>query len=243
VKLEPGEYSSLSDATVELAWRIPADVLHRTLLSSSSCTSSAQQTEGELHSSAIELVIGVSTKLDNCYTGERYQEMVTVRVVGHHPQLRATLHDLIACAKTTSTISKEQPKESTAVTKSDDDEEEGVVLHMMRGDKSRSVMATEAIEFIGHLLGLSLRSHSNDGGGRLSTTTTRFAESVLAFMYEVARATTWDAEEGTFPLHSALLRRSSWADAEEEEDDVYGAEEALKNEMALLCVYKPMFMS
>jgi hypothetical protein len=27
--LRPGEYSSLSDATVELAWRIPADALRR----------------------------------------------------------------------------------------------------------------------------------------------------------------------------------------------------------------------
>jgi hypothetical protein len=39
--------------------------------------------------------------------------------------------------------------------------------------------------------------------------TTQFAQSVLAFVREVAQATTWDADEGTFPVHAIL--RHMWA--------------------------------
>jgi hypothetical protein len=46
--------------------------------------------------------------------------------------------------------------------------------------------------------------------------TTPFAQSVLAFVREVAQATTWDADEGTFPVHAIL--RQIWERGEDNSD-------------------------
>jgi hypothetical protein len=184
----------------------------------------------------VELVLGVSFKLDDSYLGAQEQVMVTVRVVGHHTQrLLATLEHLAASAQVEERHDMDdhgeewdgQGEEMHQLSK----EAGAVVLQLKREisfmGASKYILATEAteaIEFVGRLLGLSLRAGTDaaaveaeeeqgsyDRVGRRGLPdlkTTPFAQSVLAFVRVVAQATTWDADEGTFPVHATL--RQAW---------------------------------
>jgi hypothetical protein len=245
--LSPGEYSNLSDATVELAWRIPADALRRVhddLIASPPAAPVATGEGNDLIPQAlggVELVMGVSIKSDNGYTGAHEQEMVTVRVVGHDAQqLRATLEHLSASAQVEERHEMddyEEQQDGEGKAKQGSEEEGVVVLQLQRAISdmgvSKKIMATEAIECVGRLLGLSLRAGTTTDAdqalpeeeeqqrsynGRVpDLKTTPFAQSVLAFVREVAQATTWDADEGTFPVH-AILRRV-WEECGDINDD------------------------
>jgi hypothetical protein len=269
--LHPGEYSNLSDATVELAWRIPADALRRVhddLIASPPAASAVGEGNDLIPQAlgGVELVMGVSIKSDNGYTGAHEQEMVTVRVVGHDSQqLRATLEHLAASAQVEERHEMddyEEQQDGEGKAKEGSEEEGVVVLQLQRAisdmGMSKKIMATEAIEFVGRLLGLSLRAGTtttdadqalpeeeeqqqqrNHYGRVPDLKTTPFAQSVLAFVREVAQATTWDADEGTFPVHAIL--RQMWDRGEDDGDrsiddikDIDG-EDQVPHEIERLC--------
>ncbi len=115
-----------------------------------------------------------------------------------------------------------------AAEKEEEEEEEGViVLRLQRDldDSRKQIMATEAIEFVGRLLGLSLRDRTPpatppgdaDGGHRQDSARepTPFAQAVLSFLDEAARVATWDAKEGAFRIPSVI--RQDWDDDDEED--------------------------
>ncbi len=85
--LAPGEYSDFSDRTVELAFPVSADALRRVELAGG-------EDDGDHHRAGplpLEVVVQVSIKSADGYTGAHEQSMVTARVAGHHPRLSAAL--------------------------------------------------------------------------------------------------------------------------------------------------------
>jgi hypothetical protein len=116
--------------------------------------------------------------------------------------------------------------------------------------RSEKVMATEAIELVGRLLGLSLWPTTSNSDAPQATTdpdgtgepkarwlrgdnpdpameTTPFARVVLAFLHEAGRVATCDAEEGSFPVQSTLCRKweANGAYDDDDDSDETGAEE------------------
>jgi hypothetical protein len=263
--LEPGEYSSFSDRTVELAFPVSADALRRVELAGD-----GDGGDDDHHRAGplpLEVVFRVSTKSANCYTGPHAQSMVTARVVGHHPRLSAALAaKAVAVANTAlglgghgkpkqpdDAMAEEEGQEATEGVGEGEEDEDTVVLKLDRtiSDMGRNekVMATEAIELVGRLLGLALRPTSGDapqatadadgtGGPRPglfgghnpdpAMETTPFAQAVLAFLDEAARVATWDAEEGTFPVQSTLRQKWDEGEANGDDDDDAGAEDGTK---------------
>jgi hypothetical protein len=263
--LAPGEYSSFSDHTVEFAFPVSADALRRVGLADDD---DGDGGDDDHHHRAgllpLEVVVQVSTKSADGYTGAHEQSMVTARVVGHHPRLSAALAAKAVAVPNTAlglegggkpkqpddAMAEEEPERQEAtegVEEGDKDDDDEVVLKLDRtiSDMSRSekVMATEAIELVGRLLGLSLRPTTStsdaatdpDGAGEPKARwlrgdnpdpameTTPFARAVLAFLHEAERVATWDAEEGSFPVQSTL--RHKWEANEDNDDGETGAEE------------------
>ena len=157
---------------------------------------------------------------------------------------------------------EEEPERQEAtegVEEGDKDDDEVVLkLDCIISDMSRSekAMATEAIELVGRLLGLALRPTTSDapqaadtnGGGppkpgfrsgnnpNPAMEYTPFARAVLAFLAETALMATWDAEEGTFPVPSALYYNQKWeeeinGDGHKEED----TNKTAAHEIEVLC--------
>jgi hypothetical protein len=276
--LAPGEYSDFSDRTVELAFPVSADALRRVEL--------AGEDDGgdDDHHRAgplpLGVVVRVSTKSANGYTGAHEQSMVTARVVGHHARLSAAFAaKAVAAANSASGLggrgTPKQPddamdeEEGQEATEEEDEEEkeDTVVLKLDRAisdmGRHEKVIATEAIELVGRLLGLALRPTTSDApqaadadadgtGGPPrprwfrahnpdpAMETTPFARAVLAFLDEAARMATWDAEEGTFPVQSALRQKweASGDDDDGDEDTNRTAEQhesQLTREIGVLC--------
>ena len=265
--LEPSECASFSDHTVEFAFPVSADALRRVGLADDDDGDGGND---DHHHRAgplpLAVVVQVSIKSADGYTGAHEQSVVTARVVGHHPRLRAALAAKAVAVPNTAlglegrgkakqpddAMAEEEPERQEATEgveegDKDDDDKDTVVLKLDRAISdmgcSEKVMATEAIELVGRLLGLSLRPTTStsdtttdpDGAGEPqprwtrgdnadpAMETTPFARAVLAFLHEAERVATWDAEEGSFPVQSTL--RQKWEANENNDDGETGAEE------------------
>jgi hypothetical protein len=225
------EEAYFTDRTVELAFPVSADALRRVEL--------ASEDDDDHHRAGplpLEVVVCVSYKSAGSYsTSAVHQSMVTARVVGHHARLSTALAaKAVAAANTASGLGGCGTPNLPDDTVDAEEEKDPVVLKLDRDVSNReTVMATEAIVLVGGLLGLALRPTTSDapqaadtnGGGPPGSgfhgghnpdpaveSTPPFARAVLAFLAETARMATWDAEEGTFPVPSALYHK--WEEEE-----------------------------
>jgi hypothetical protein len=260
---------AVSDDTVELAFPVSADALRRVELAGED-----DGDDDDYHRAGplpLEVVVRMSYKSAASYSSNGFRQlMVTAHVVGHHARLSTALAaKAVAAANTASGLGGCGTPNLPDDTVDAEEEKDTVVLKLDRdfpGNWDReTVTATEAIELVGGLLGLALRPTTSDapqaadtnGGGPPGSgfhgghnpdpameSTPPFARAVLAFLAETARMATWDAEEGTFPVPSALYHK--WEEEEingdhKEEDTNKTAEHEsqLAHEIDVLCDWHP----
>jgi hypothetical protein len=201
-----------------------------------------------------QVVVSVSTKAVDTYDAPSEQTMITVRVVGGH-QAGHQLHQrLTALAESaTVTLSEENGYDVGDETHhpAAADGHAALLIYLNRAMGSpnvelrKKVVATAALAAVGRLLGLSAPPASDDaiadaGLRRDGDNNKKLAQAVVDFLWTVMRVTTWDADEGAFPV--SLGQWKKWErqpyDAAASSDQ-YGTqqvvEEATNLSLASLC--------
>lgn len=194
-----------------------------------------------------QVVVSVSTKAVDTYDAPSEQTMITVRVVGGH-QAGHQLHQrLTALAESaTVTLSEEENGydvgDETHPAAADGHAALLIYLNRTMGSPNvelrKKVVATAALAAVGRLLGLSAPPASDDAiadaGLRRDDDNKKLAQAVVDFLWTVMRVTTWDADEGAFPVSLGQWKkweRQPYDDAES--SDQYGTQQV--GGLASLC--------
>ncbi|ELR24507.1 uncharacterized protein ACA1_105370 [Acanthamoeba castellanii str. Neff] len=188
-----------------------------------------------------QVVVSVSTKAVDTYDAPSEQTMITVRVVGHQ------LHQRLAALAESATVTSSEEENGYDVgdethhpAAADGHAALLIYLNRTMGNPNvelrKKVVATAALAAVGRLLGLPAPPASDDAiadaGLRRdgdNDDNKKLAQAVVDFLWTVMRVTTWDADEGAFPVSLGQWKkreRRFYDDAES--SDQYGTQQVVE---------------